>query len=351
MSTLTSKTWFVSLENLLQDNGAPLRPAHSEILDTDQCIAPYSPLTISLESFCIFKQLDRKINGNDLLVRSWTTYGQEPPVEIVHFFEKNMDLGIPKDNLAVEHMFTSKSYGNQSIELDVQILEVDGHSSIAQDIKAVAHLLGAVFPAILPFTSLASTLYSNLKHVFANPHDVAFSRSFKLYDEALGKQSKHLVPLRCGAYILFDQDVEGDRYKLQELKLEPIDDRVSSVSHDYIVIKIIPQIVNSLNSEVLLANQTLATSLLKNQGSTFELPPSIQAKYEAFASSFSLLKSTARHAQLVDYLLEYKKLKRLRSLREANALIDAIPPRETLNQDERLMYLTQHIRDVFLEDH
>ncbi len=347
MPTLTSKTWFVSLEHLLQDNGAPLRPANAKILSTDQCIVPYSPFTVSLESFCIVRQLDRKTSGNDLLVRSWTTYGHDPPVEIAHFFQKNVKLGEPKDNLAVEHMFTSKSYGNQSIDLDVQILEVDGHSSIAQDLKAVAHVLGAVFPPILPFTSLASTLHSNLKHLFENPHDVAFSGSCKLYDEAVSRRSTHLIPLRCGAYVLFNQEVEGDRYKLRELKLEPVDTNAVSVSDDYVVIKIIPKIVNSLNSEDLLANQALAASLLKNHEQAFERPTTIQAKQAALATSFSLLKNTAKKSQFVDYLLEYKRLKRLRKIREDIISANPLATEERLNQDERLMYLAQQIKDLF----
>lgn len=350
-----SNLWFVSLEHLLQDDGVPLRPADSDILPTDYCLDAHSPFTISLESLCVFQQLDRKRNGNDLLVRSWTTYGDDPPLEIVHFFEKNMQLGVPKDNLAVEHMFSSKSYGHQSIELDIEILEVDGHSSIAEDLKAVARLLGAVFPAILPFSSLASTLYSNLKNLFRNPHDVAFSRSFKLYSSVLSSQLKQLVPLRCGAYIVFNHDVEGDRYKLRELKLEPHDSTLASVTDDYVVIKIIPQTVNSISSEDLLANQHLAISLLKKDTPIFELPPSIQAKQRILRKSFGHLKSTAKHAQMIDYLIEYKKLKKQRLVNQLAADISENIPSDTLNklsdQTRREKYIAQKIRALYLHGH
>ncbi|MEB3211638.1 MAG: hypothetical protein VKL39_09785, partial [Leptolyngbyaceae bacterium] len=118
MLNQNNNVWFVSLENLLEDRGAPLRPAHSPRLETDQLIQDYQEFTISLESFCVSEQLDKKVDGNDLLVRTWTTYGQEPPIEIVHFFEKNVPLGAVKDNLAVEHMFASESYSGQPIELE-----------------------------------------------------------------------------------------------------------------------------------------------------------------------------------------------------------------------------------------
>ena len=90
MSNQNRNAWFVSLEHLLDDEGAPLRPIHASTVDTDRLIQDYEALTISLESFCISKQLDRRVDGNDLLVRTWTTYGDEPPIEIVHFFEKNV---------------------------------------------------------------------------------------------------------------------------------------------------------------------------------------------------------------------------------------------------------------------
>lgn len=345
MLNRTSKTWFVSLEHLLQDGGAPLRRADSPILDTDQCVQPYSPLTISLESFCVFQQLDRKINGNDLLVRSWTSFGNEPPVEIIHFFEKNVAKGEPKDNLAVEHMFVSDSYMHQTIEIDLQILDVDGTDGLVQDIQTVAHLLGAVFPAVLPFTSVASSLYSNLKRVFKNPHDLAFSGSLKLYDKQLSRQSKQLIPLRCGAYILFNQEVQGQDYKLRELKLEARHHDSGFVFNDYMVIKVVPKVINSLNSEDLLANQRLASSLLKNDEDSFDIPSNILSKTRAVADSFTLLSHAAKKARLIDQLTEYQKLRRLKGI-ETNKQVSR---KEELDQEERLMHLAKTIHDTFLD--
>ena len=345
MLNRASKTWFVSLEHLLQEGGAPLRRADSLILDTDQCVQPYSPLTISLESFCIFKQLDRRTHGNDLLVRSWTTFGEEPPVEIIHFFEKNVNKGEPKDNLAVEHMFVSDSYMHQNIEIDLQILDVDGTDSLVQDIQSVAHLLGAVFPAVLPFTSVASSLYSNLKRVFRNPHDLAFSGSIKLYDKQLSQQSKQLIPLRCGAYILFNQEVQGQKYKLRELKLEAVHHDSGFIFDDYMVFKVVPKVINSLNSEDLLANQRLAASLLKKDDTSFDVPSNILGKNSALIDPFTLLSRAAKKARLIDHLTEYRKLKRLQRVK-SNLQVSR---KEELAQEERLMHLAQIIRDTFLE--
>ncbi|MEL6222440.1 MAG: hypothetical protein AAFR31_07345 [Cyanobacteria bacterium J06627_8] len=345
MSNQNRNAWFVSLEHLLDDEGAPLRPIHASTVDTDRPIQDYEALTISLESFCISKQLDRRVDGNDLLVRTWTTYGDEPPIEIVHFFEKNVALGEARDNLAVEHMFAVESYSGQPIELDFQVLEVDGHNDVAEELQAAAHLFGAVFPTLLPFSSFTSTLYTHLKSIFKNPHDLAFSSTLRLGGLTGTLEDQTTAPLKCGAYILCDQDIDADQYVLRELKLEAIASDKAFVP-SYIVIKIVPQVIHSVNSEDLLVNQRLAASLLKNDGDRFELPDNILTKQNRFAHSFNLLEAMSKNAYLIKRIVQYKQLKS----RHQASILESISPRDRLNDLEKLLVLSNEIRDFFIDD-
>jgi hypothetical protein len=350
MSRQKGKAWFVPLENLLDDRGASLINIDELTADSVRQIQNYEALTISLESFCVSEQFDKKVDGNDPLVRTWTTYGDEPPVEIVHFFEKNVPLGEARDNLAVEHMFATESYLGQPIELEFQILEVDGDKSIAQELKAAAYLFGAVFPALLPFSSLATTLYTHFKGLFKNPHDLAFSSTLRFQSRAASQLLDQGVPLCCGAYVLCDQPIQGNQYALRELKLEAIAPAPSSNSSamppSYVVIKIVPQIITSLNREDLLANQKLAASLLKSDDEQFELPPNIAAKRNRLASSFHLLKNASKNAIVLKRLITYKNLK---SLSRA-AISETLSKRNALERAEKMMALSHEIKTFFSED-
>ncbi|MGJ3244641.1 MAG: hypothetical protein ACFE0I_01000 [Elainellaceae cyanobacterium] len=286
------------------------------------------------------KKLDRKTGGNDLLVRSWTMYGSEPPVEIVHFFKKNVGENFIGENLAVEHMFADQSYHNETLEIHLQILEVDGHSNIERDIKAVAQFLGAVFPTILPFTSIASGLYASLNDIFKNQHDLAFSASLELHSEATYQPNHGYIPLRCGAYIFFENDVDGSMYKLRDLKVEPIVINQSSTALDYMVIKIIPRFINSLNSEDLLANQRLAASLFQeNVQREFVMPDAILKKVEHKVASFKLLQDIIRKAKYLEDLAEYYKLRKLQQTES-----DSISIKKHLDQEERLQSIAAELK-------
>lgn len=340
MSGNVSKYWFVSLENLLRDGGVQLRRADSPILESDRLMERGSPFTISLESFHVAKKLDRKTGGNDLLVRSWTVDGSEPPVEIVHFFRKNVGENFIGENLAVEHMFADQSYNNETLEIALQILEVDGHSNIERDIKAVAQFLGAVFPTILPFTSIASGLYASFKDIFKNHHDLAFSASLELHGEATYRPNQGYIPFRCGAYIFFENDVDGSMYKLRNLKVEPIVINQSSTALDYMVVKVIPKFINSLNSEDLLANQRLAASLFQaNAQREFVIPEAILKKMEQKVASFKLLQDIIRKAKYLEDLAEYYKLRKLQE-----AAVDPGSIKKHLDQEERLQSIATELK-------
>jgi hypothetical protein len=84
MTLEKSKYWFVPLAEIQNDGGSELRPARDKVLEGDRLVQEGEAFTISLESFYVKEKLED--NGNDLLVRSWLKYGNEPTAERIHFF-------------------------------------------------------------------------------------------------------------------------------------------------------------------------------------------------------------------------------------------------------------------------
>ena len=263
MAIIKSKYWFVSLEELQKAEGAKLRLANSQLLETDQLVETGSPLTISLESFFIKSNHDEGKSGNDLLVRSWIKYGNEPRIETINFFEKDVPNGFVGENLSVEHIFSTRDHDKENrVLLELEINEIDkgldADKNISDDLKEVANSFGAVFPVILPFVSTASRLLGNLEKLFSKSSEnkQVLHISSDLYTQGDGD-----VSLRCGAYVFFHEEVEGVMYKLRELKLEPVSDQIKQPIHDYVVVKVVPYFVKSGNKDDLLANQQLAAVL------------------------------------------------------------------------------------------
>ena len=310
---MSVRNWFVPLEELLKVEGADLRP--SSDLETGQWIEKGSPFTVSLESFCIASRHDRN-SGNDLLVRSWSIYGDDPPSKIMHFFKKQLKPGYIGENLAIEYMFASESHHNQPLDVEVQIIEVDGDDSIAGEMKLVAGLFGAVFPAILPFTGLASGLVRSLQGM--KEHDKAFEASIRFCsrdtyqkDADSPELNEAKIPFRCGAHIFFEKDVDRDKYRLRELKLEAKDDSIEREDYDnYVVLKVIPKVINMLSQEDLLANQRLAKGLFRAEDEQSRYLPERIRQFRG-GNPLNRVKNDLKKAEILDRISEYIGLQEL----------------------------------------
>ena len=266
-----SSHWFVPLADLNNPRGSVLRRADSSLEESDQLIEEGGDFTISLESFSVQGAHDRQ-SDNDLLVRSWVKYGNEPRAEVINFFGINIPSRTVIDDLQSEHIFAKQDYSEENrVHLELEIFEVDrdisDDRSIISGLSDVAGELGAAFVQLAPFTTIAATVLKGIDRIrsFRDKDKRIFRSSFDLYR----KGSSGETPLRCGAYVLFNEPegaakaVEGVQYKLRGLRLERAAPSQAEVpiADDYIVIKIEPEIVHSGGSEDLLANQQLAVVL------------------------------------------------------------------------------------------
>ena len=261
----SSKYWFAPLTEIQDEQGAKLRPARSKVLESDKLVKEGEEFTISLESFYVKQNYDKNSTGNDLLVRSWIKYGNEPTAERVHFFQKDVPDEFIGENLPAEHIFSKQDHSeNNRLFISLDITEIDrglkASSSINNTISNISGTFGAVFTAILPFAGVASDLVDLLDKLRGGSRRniSVFNSSLDLY-----AQDSFEYPLRYGAYVFFKEEVQAIMYRLLDLKLKPVSDQLRGQNplHDYVVIKVVPGIIHSGDSSELLTNQQIASVL------------------------------------------------------------------------------------------
>ncbi|MEM7769986.1 MAG: hypothetical protein AAF327_05690 [Cyanobacteria bacterium P01_A01_bin.37] len=277
MNKNKSKFWFVPRKKLMVPkaddsySGIILKRASSNVeYHTEQLVNNNDPFTILLKSFNVVQDKDK--GDNDILVRSWTKYGSNPQIEVAHFFKKNTPIPyFCHDELIAEHIFSSEKYIDRNrVWIRLQILEIDGKKVerlaqiVENDLYHTVQTLGAVFPGTLPFIGTISEkanvldLFKKLKHIISNQNDTIFDQALDFFSVNTGE-----TPFRYGAYVFFQEEIEGEHYKLRAFQVEPKMAEVFDSLPDYIVLEVIPGIVNSFNQqETITVNQDLAMGLL-----------------------------------------------------------------------------------------
>ena len=258
--------WFVPLAELDNPQGARLQRAFSPLVPTDRLVEAGEAFTITLETFLVNKKDEDEKGGNDLLVKSQVRYGSEPPIEAINFFEMDVPAGEVKDNFKFEHIFGRENYSPKDrVWLEVSIVEVDkglnDETTVLEELSRINKQFGAVFPTLIPFAGPVSSAVLGLAKLAAlqQQNKVVFNSQVDFY----GLFSDGEAKLRCGAYVLFHQLTEGVKYRLRGLHLEyfAVADRELSIQDDYVVIKVVPALVSSGDSQELRKNQQVAAIL------------------------------------------------------------------------------------------
>lgn len=143
--------------------------------------------------------------------------------------------------MPAEHIFSKQDHSEANrLLITLEITEIDkglrADRSISNTITTFSNNFGAVFPAILPFTGVASNLTNLLDKLsgLGDKNTQIFHSSLDLY-----AQESFETPLRYGAYIFFNEEVQAVMYKLLDLKLKPVSEQLRGKKppHDYVVIK------------------------------------------------------------------------------------------------------------------
>ncbi|MEM9264383.1 MAG: hypothetical protein AAGA46_02550 [Cyanobacteria bacterium P01_F01_bin.13] len=323
--------WFVPIEELDSDAGAPLRPADLMPAATEPLANEGDPFLVTMESLLIVKKYDTR-SDNDLLVRSQLKYGDDPVVESINFFENDVPAGSVRNNLLCEYIYSQEAYSKLNrVHLAVEVMELPGKISLNKDIdkglKTIKNAFGIVLSSFLPFGGVAFKVMQRVdKFRSQSKKDRIFFSGLDFYGEGGEGEAR----LRYGAYVFFQTPVDGSKYKLQKLQLQHAapGDRSKPFPHDYVVIKIVKAPIRVGSSEeIALNNQKLAVILGTMDGQ---------------------IDNAAPHPNFERFIPDPEKLQKLARFYSLQKRIDA---REILDGAQKALYqkLRQELQEFILD--
>ena len=157
--------------------------------------------------------------GNDVLVTAWTSLGEQPKVQRVHYYEENLLQGQTLENFLASTAHVCDFYSGSDrlwLELDIREIDTDAgeRAALLSAFTNLAATAGAVFPQVLPYAAAASGLAGVLGKLFSalERDEAAIRYATALY----GPDRPNDPPLQTGRYVVFANPVDGaERYKLQ----------------------------------------------------------------------------------------------------------------------------------------
>ncbi|MEM9804597.1 MAG: hypothetical protein AAF959_04905 [Cyanobacteria bacterium P01_D01_bin.56] len=256
-----SRHWFVPLAQL--DTLAALTPANVLPTEADRVAQRGDALLVTLESVLIVKKHDKGSN-NDLLVRSRLKYGNNDIVEAINFFANDVPPGEVQTNLLCEHIYTHKRYSKQNrIHLELEVMELPGdislNKNVGRGLNTIKNAFGLVLSSLLPFGGVAFSAMERLNNVRSDSRRI-FLSALDLYGEGGEGEAR----LRYGAYVFFQEPVDGSQYALHQLQVKHAAPDAASkpIPYDYLVVKIVPNSIRvGSDEELVLQNQELAATL------------------------------------------------------------------------------------------
>ena len=217
-----------------KDSGKLVSPY--KYYDWTKPILAAKPFSASVVSTVVAEDLDGIFRGkNDILILTRSSLGQQPLIERIHFFEKEIDKGQPITNLFSNSAFVSDDYnGNDRLYLELNILEIDtdmGERKAANSaFQSLAATAGAVFPAIVPYafaTSAAVGLVEKLVSALEKDTNV-IKIPISFYP---GRQKKGYTPFQEGTYVVFAKPQKPDGIVLDDSGLLQSENDISDLSY------------------------------------------------------------------------------------------------------------------------
>ena len=228
--------------------------------------------TVSLKACVVSQKLDTH-SGNDILVLTQSCLGNRPVVERVHFWEKDVKPGELSENIFAENVFLTGDYsGDERLWIKWVVMEIDtddsGRKATIENLKEISREFGAAFPILAPYTGFSTLVIDTIHKLFnslrRDTH--VLSLPFALYPTE--DEPDYLsAPLQKGIYVLFDRDVYGQAYKLDDRGVvwSKEDKRVDQIKEplSYIVFIVTPK---KIIAPETLDGQKIATLLSQIQG-------------------------------------------------------------------------------------
>jgi hypothetical protein len=258
------------------------------------------PFSATLVSAVVAEDLDGIFRGeNDILITTRTSLGQQPLVERIHFFEKEIEKGQPITNLFSNSVFVSDDYnGNDRLYIELNIIEVDSdmgeRKAATSAFQSLATTAGAVFPAIVPYalaTSAAVGVVEKLMTALEKDKNV-IKIPIALYP---GRQRRGYTPLQEGTYVVFANPQNPEGIALGNSGLLQADKDISDLSYSVFDIYTEKRV-----SPAFVTSQKLATLLTQLRDGSKNSAKSSIAFVEETITGYSNFSKLERYMELKD---------------------------------------------------
>lgn len=268
--------------------------------DQSRILEPVEPFTISLVSCRIAEDLDGLgRGGNDILIVTKSAIGSHPPVERVHFYEKDIPAGQVLNNLFANNVLMVDDYsGHERLWLEINIIEVDTsdgerHAAV-NALQSLAQTAGAAFPVLAPYAYPVSRVISAINKIFSRleKNTEVIRAPISLYPPT--QASRGRAPLQVGVYVVFPEPQYGNAFKMDDSGvLWTTQDRQADIT--YATFAIAPGLSISVDH---LRNQKLATLLTQIRADS----------HKSDRTTFDLLRDTLQDQQHFRMLQRYYDL-------------------------------------------
>ena len=212
--------------------------------DWSKPIAAAQSFSVTSVATVVAADLDGILRGkNDVLILSKSSLGEQPLVERINFFEREIDKGQPIQNLLSNTVYVCEDYnGSGRLWLELNVLEIDTSTgerkSAINAFQSLAATSGAVFPALLPYAMASSTVVKVVEKLFSalekNTQVVRIPISF--YP---GKEKRGYAPFQEGTYVVFAIPQQPEKFTVADNCLLESEEDISDVS--YTVFDIFPE--------------------------------------------------------------------------------------------------------------
>jgi hypothetical protein len=203
---MKDNVWFVPLDSERSESAYEAHPEAKRIENAQA-------FTAELGTVMVAEDLEGYLRGgNDVLVTTPTSLGDQPKVQRVHNYEEDLPQG-----QTLKHFLASTAHvcdfysGSDRLWLELAIREIDTdageRAALLSAFTNLAATAGAVFPQALPYAAAASGLAGVLGKLFSalERDEAAIHYATALY----GSDRPNDPPLQTGRYVVFANPVDG----------------------------------------------------------------------------------------------------------------------------------------------
>lgn len=170
----------------------------SEEFSSAEPFSNAQPITVRLRGVMVREDYDWLFRGgNDLMIVTKFQIGDEPPVERLHFMQKDTDLGW-HDDFFNDVVFSTRDFTGDRLTLQLRVYDVDSvDEELIGSVQKLAEQVAGLFPQLAPYLGAVDFAVSSFVELVDNidDHDRILNDQVTLEVPREGRGGqKHLKP-------------------------------------------------------------------------------------------------------------------------------------------------------------